>query len=179
MNHIMLDIESLGTRPGCVVMSIGAVAFDHIQGLGPEFYIVINQKSCEAAGLTTDKGTVGWWMRQSPEAQSVLRDSRSGGVTLAEALDQFADYAKQFGPEVRVWGCGANFDNTIVSHLYHAAGKRQPWKYVNDRCYRTLKNLVPLVAMERSGTYHNALDDAKSQAEHAIKILAKLAEYQK
>lgn len=176
MHAVMVDIESLGTRPGCIVLSIGAVAFDHRIGLGTEFYAVINQRSCEDAGLTTDRGTLAWWMRQSAEAQAVLKQSRDGGELLGDALDQFSVYMRQFGPEVRVWGCGSDFDNVIVSHLYHVTGKRQPWKYPNNRCYRTLKNLVPGVEMERGGTYHNALDDAKSQAAHAVRLLAKIAE---
>lgn len=172
----MLDLETLGTRPGCVVLSIGAVSFEYTSGLGEEFYVVINQKSCEAAGLTADRATLGWWMSKSPEAREVLTQSRKGGVPLVEAVEQFTSYVKKFDSEVRVWGCGSDFDNPIVSHLYHVLGKRQPWKYPNNRCYRTLKNLVPAIPMERVGTYHNALDDAKSQALHAIKILGRLGE---
>lgn len=176
MHAVMVDIETLGTRPGCLVLSIGAVAFDHRHGLGHEFYTVINQGSCEAAGLRVDKGTLAWWMRQSPEAQTVLKESRGGGVELQEALAQFTEYLRHFGPEVRVWGNGAAFDNVIISSLYHAVGLRQPWKYINDRCYRTLKSFFPSIQMEREGVYHNALADAKSQAEHAVRILAKIAE---
>ena len=40
--------------------------------------------------------------------------------------------------------------------------------------YRTLKNLLPYIEMERVGEHHNALDDAKSQALHAIKLLKEL-----
>lgn len=176
MHAIMVDIETLGTRPGCLVLSIGAVAFDHRHGLGMEFYTVINQGSCEKAGLRVDKGTLAWWLRQSKDAQEVLQQSREGGVELGEALEQFTEYLRYFGPEVRVWGNGAAFDNVIVSSLYHATGKRQPWKYINDRCYRTLKSLYPSITMDREGVHHNALADAKSQAAHAVKILAKIAE---
>src|SRR6202042_946728 len=99
---------------------------------------VVNQKSCERAGLTTDKGTIGWWMRQSVEAQKVLAESRNGGMQLDAALDAFAEYLKDFSKDVRVWGCGAGFDNVILAQCYTVIGKRLPWKYVNDRCYRTL-----------------------------------------
>lgn len=171
MNHVMLDLETLGTRPGSVILSIGAVAFDHRQGLGEEFYVVIDRASCEAAGLTVDRDTLAWWERQSPEARTVLTQA---GIPLNEALDKFTAYLSQF-KDVRVWGCGATFDNVLISSAYAALGKRQPWRYINDRCYRTLKNLMPAVAMEREGVFHNALADAKSQASHAIRILAVLA----
>jgi hypothetical protein len=48
---------------------------------------------------------------------------------------------------------------------------RLPWKYWRNRCYRTLKNLHPEVPIERTGIYHRALDDARSQAVHAMQLL--------
>lgn len=50
-----------------------------------------------------------------------------------------------------------------------AAGLEQPWAFWNDRCYRTLKARSEL-KIARTGTHHNALDDAKSQALHLITI---------
>jgi inhibitor of KinA sporulation pathway (predicted exonuclease) len=44
-----------------------------------------------------------------------------------------------------------------------------PWKFYNDRCYRTLKAMYPHIKMpKRTGTHHNALDDAISQVNHLI-----------
>lgn len=177
MNHIMLDLETLGTRPGCSIISIGAISFDPgTSSLGGGFYTVVNQKSCERAGLVTDKGTIGWWMRQSDEAKKVLTESRNGGMELDAALDAFSEYLGDFQKDVRIWGCGAGFDNVILAQCYTVTGKRLPWKFINDRCYRTLKAILPAIEMERTGTYHNAFDDAKSQAMHALKIMARIAE---
>lgn len=174
MNHIMLDLETLGTRPGCVIISIGAVSFDPAtQTIGGGFYTVVNQASCEGYGLTTDKGTLAWWFRQGAEAQKVLTESRKGGETLEQALNYFTEYLAEYPKDVRIWGCGSDFDNTIMAHCYAIVGKRQPWKFTNNRCYRTLKAMDPSIEMERSGTYHNAYDDALSQARHACKILNK------
>lgn len=177
MNHIMLDLETLGTRPGCSVISIGAVAFDPgtLTVASDGFYLVVNQKSCEEHGLHVDKGTLGWWMRQSEDAKKVLVESRRGGFPLPDALGMFRDYLSDFKSDVRIWGCGSDFDNAILSHCYVAIGSKQPWKYTSNRCYRTLKSILPSIEMERTGTYHNAFDDAKSQAEHALRIMGRLA----
>ena len=48
------------------------------------------------------------------------------------------------------------------------------WPYRNNRCYRTLKGLLPAIELERSGTHHNALDDAITQARHLQKIVRTL-----
>jgi hypothetical protein len=44
------------------------------------------------------------------------------------------------------------------------------WRSYNGRCYRTVKQQFPDIKLTRFGTYHNALDDAYSQAEHMVQI---------
>jgi exodeoxyribonuclease VIII len=44
------------------------------------------------------------------------------------------------------------------------------WEFWKDKCYRTVKGMYPDVKMERSGTHHNALDDAFYQTLHLIAI---------
>lgn len=171
--NVMLDLETRGQRPGCAILSIGAVAFGPLtQTLGAEFYTVVNTKSCHEAGLQDDESTMVWWRSQAPEAQKVLVDADTGGVALKDALQQFGDWVKQFGgfQRVKVWGNGSDFDNAIMACCYHAVDLPPPWQFWNNRCYRTLKSLVPNVKLKREGTYHNALDDAKSQAKHLCLI---------
>jgi len=47
----------------------------------------------------------------------------------------------------------------------------RPWTPWMDRCYRTMKELIQMPFDERSGSYHNALDDAMYQTKHLLKIL--------
>jgi 3' exoribonuclease, RNase T-like len=182
MQDLMVDLEALGTKPGCVVLSIGAVAFDPTTGqLGPSFYEVVNLASCEAAGLVIDPDTAAWWAKQAPEAKVVLdqADSPILSKTLMHALERFTFYLDTLDPQgrvgygkgVRLWGNGSDFDQPILAAVYHAVGMELPWRFYNNRCYRTLKALVPTVkSVARTGTYHNALDDAVTQALHALRI---------
>lgn len=171
---IMVDLETLGVAPGCVILSIGAVEFDYETGeLGTEFYVEINQQSCVNAGLKTNQSTVDWWKRQSLEAQKVLyATNEDNGTQLSDALTQFKQYLESFNDEnIYIWGNGADFDQPILIAAYNAVNIPQPWGYYSNRCYRTLKNLRPEVPFHRSGTYHNALSDARSQAVHAMALL--------
>ena len=172
MHDVMLDLETLGTRPGCTVLSIGAVAFDAATGLlGPEFHMHITRESCEAAGLLEDTYTLAWWDEQSDAAKQVFKECAQG-ERLFIALGQFGEYLETLGGEqVRVWGNGADFDNAILAHCYAVVGMRTPWAYNKSRCYRTLKSLHPQIEFVSQGVHHNALDDAKSQAMHAMQIL--------
>lgn len=166
----MIDLETRGFKPGCAILSIGAVSFGSL--LGKEFYRVVNTASCHEAGLTDDESTMIWWKKQSKEAAKVVAQSEAGGLPLEEALAELEAFLGGFGiKQVKVWGNGSDFDNAILACAYGAVKKPQPWPFWNNRCYRTLKGLYPQVKLQkRTGTYHNALDDAKTQAEHLIRI---------
>lgn len=168
MLDIMLDLETLGNGPLAAIRAIGAVSFD-LQGIDNDcvFYVKVDLESCIAAGMQMDPATVLWWLGQGDEARAeMIRDK---GLPLAEALDYFDAFVA--GRAVRVWGNGAAFDNVILASAYRLLGRPAPWKFYNDRCYRTVKAMNPDVKLPRSGTHHNALDDAKSQAAHLIEML--------
>lgn len=174
MNNIMVDLETLDNKPSAIILSIGAVAFDPNTGrLGEEFYQVINTDSCRRAGLTESEDTVAWWKQQSEEAKQVLHEAEAEtSCHLLKALIGFKDWLQPFKlSRVKVWGNGSDFDNPILTTAYSKVGMSLPWRFYNNRCYRTLKKLYPTVVFDkREGTYHNALDDAKTQALHAVKI---------
>lgn len=171
MRDVMLDLETFGSRPGSVIVSIGAVKMDLERGLvGEGFYRAIDPVTSQRLGLTLDASTVTWWLGQSePARQAVCNPAAK--VHLAEALRSFTDF---IGTEATIWGNGADFDNVLLAAAYDAAGSVPPWKFWNNRCYRTMKSLFPDVKLERAGTHHNALDDAISQADHLVRIMKAL-----
>lgn len=166
--HIMLDLETLGSTPGSVILSIGACEFADGK-IASEFYRRIDPESCIRAGLHVDIDTVLWWMKQSDDARLELTKV---GDEIEYVLDAFRIWV--FDEKVCcMWGNGAAFDNVLLAEAYRKCGIELPWKYSNDRCYRTIKSLHPEIEIERTGTHHNALEDAKSQALHLMRIFAK------
>lgn len=170
---VMLDLETLGTGANSAIISIGAVRFNvEAKRLGSSFYAVIDRQSCFDLGCTQDRDTLDWWNKQSPEARTVLKVP---GSDVGPVLAEFADWLHV---NEEVWGNGAEFDNAMLAELYRKAnGGRndaQPWKFYNSRCYRTMKAVFPRVTFMRVGTHHNALDDAKSQAIHLMRILDRI-----
>ena len=169
MDQVMVDLETLGNGSNAVIIAIGAVEFEATSGkLGREFYCVVDGQSCVDAGMKVDVSTVMWWMKQDTAARAAFNNA---GEPLPYALQSFAAWLPT---GACVWGNGATFDNVILSNAYRAIDLPQPWPFWGDRCYRTLKNLFPEVPLARTGAHHNALDDAKSQALHAIALLQKL-----
>ena len=164
--HVMLDLETMGTRPDAPIIAIGAVMFDG-NAILDEFYVNVDLESAVHTGrAVVDPKTVLWWMEQGGEARSALRGDREG---ISTALYKFRDWLKPVKPE-GMWGNGASFDNVILSETYLRLDQPPPWPFWVDRCYRTMKNMYPQIEMDRTGVHHNALDDAKSQALHLIKI---------
>ena len=165
VKNVMIDIETLGTRPGDIILSIGAVKFDE-KGLGEEFYLTINPESSKAIGLRAQKSTLEWWDKQAPEAKAA---AFKGEFAIEVALLKFAMWMPP--KEVsRVWGNGANFDNALVAAAYRTNKMDLPWDYWNDRCYRTIAAIFMKTKIERVGTGHHALDDAKTQALRLLKM---------
>jgi hypothetical protein len=173
MPHVMVDLETWGTGPHAVIISIGAVKFDsliHVDSWD-RFQVDIDPNSAIKAGQRADADTLLWWMHadRTQAREAFLAASK---VDLQDALDGFAQWLGR--TDYRVWGNGASFDNVILATAYRLCGIPAPWRFWNDRCYRTMKNMAPEVKMERVGTYHRAVDDAVSQADHLLRIAGAL-----
>lgn len=169
---VMLDLETLGTEPGCVILSIGAVAFSP-SGIGHSYYAVLNVAEQEAVGLVRDPDTEAWWARQTEEARKVFSEPAVPATVGLAGFSQFC-YNLEAGSKLCMWGNGSDFDNPILGKVYDAFGLAKPWKYYRNRCYRTLKSFATDIKLDRSGTHHNALDDAYSQAAHAVALIDNL-----
>jgi exodeoxyribonuclease VIII len=179
MYNIMVDLETLDTSHSAVVLSIGAVAFDPETGtLGEQLYLEMTEDASfqqKVLGRTISADTVMWWMNQNLQAKQVFFDytgaqDKNPRVRTYTALEKFSDFVVKHNAPY-IWGNGADFDNIILGNLYEAAKMTRPWSYSRNRCFRTLKNLgVGPRKYTRYGTHHNALDDAVTQAEHALLI---------
>lgn len=165
MTHIMVDLETLGTAPGCVILSIGAVAFNpESGGMEAEFQCNIVPATCEVFGLKSNPQTVAWWAEQSPEARAALEVDQ---IALSLALARFGDFYSDNGG-THLWGHGGNFDEPVLAAAYLATGMTLPWKYSAARCTRTIYELAGVQPDRGRGTHHNALDDARNQAAAVI-----------
>lgn len=187
MKDWMVDIESLGKRPGCPILSISAVAFDYeadeVDKL-PLYAVVAVQPQLDA-GLKIDGSTLGWWCEQGKAAQNILESSFDRpACTLPEFMDDWRKAAAKRAllKDVRVWGNGAGFDQPIITAALQASGDGDAvfWNFWNEMCYRTLKNMPVLLGqpkpdLPKPGTAHNAMSDAVAQAQGAVILLRRMA----
>jgi len=170
MQHCMIDLETMGNGPNSAIAAIGAVMFDPVSGLGDRFYALVDLETSVSDGGVMDASTVLWWLRQSDAARGAL--VAGDGMSILTALTRFGYWLRSVDDrDLKVWGNGADFDNVILAGAFRRSGFKLPWDFRNNRCFRTLRALSPDVPWERTGTAHNALDDAVSQAQHAVKLM--------
>lgn len=168
--HIMLDLETLGTKHDAVIISIGAVRFTDTEILDT-FHVGVEPATSAPYKLKIDGETVKWWLHPDRgAARASWLDLEK--VDISSALLGFGVWAAEQGAQPTIWGNGSAFDNTILRYSCEAVGIDYPTPFYKDACYRTIKGLVPFIVLERMGEHHNAADDARSQAVHLQKILA-------
>ncbi len=159
--HVMMDLETLGTRAGCAILSVGLVSFTMGGRIGPGWHANISTESCVAAGLHIDPKTQAWWEAQSQEARDALLVDQ---VPLADAVNE-AHYRFRQSGALCVWSQGAGFDAVIWEEACRQLGVTVPWRFYNVRDTRTIYALASVRGDDvlREGTHHNALDDARHQ----------------
>ena len=174
MQDVMLDLETLDTKPTAVVLAIGAVFFDPKTGeLGQRFYqeLANDVESQLAMGRTMSYKTIQWWMKQGDKARELFNplENNSAPRTL-HTLNLFQNFLGPLKPNI--WGNGSDFDNMLLASLYESYNTPVPWQFYRNRCYRTIKqSFYGIAPLKREGTHHNALDDAVTQATHLMEIM--------
>lgn len=168
INNVMIDLETMGVGVHAPLFQIGAVTFG-AAGVVDEFKV--NVDLVEVLLLTNKEvqyDTVDWWRQQElPNREDVTR--------LDDALREFSSWMESLTHQnSAIWANSPSFDCVILADHYHQVGRSAPWSYKQERDMRTLidikdpdHKLKPVM----DGTVHDALDDARYQAEWVRKIL--------
>ncbi len=106
LTHIMLDLETLGTKPGCKVLSIGACVFMP-PWIGDTFYVAMDLETIPG---TIEMGTFKWWLKQSDDAR---RAAFFGTENHKDAMQNFTSWVRTKTP-VNIWADPVDFDLPIL-----------------------------------------------------------------
>jgi hypothetical protein len=160
---LMIDIETLGTATDAVILSIGIVPFEPkpdgeiYESKGRQIFVTPDSQ--KSRSVTT--GTVGWWLRQSSDAQKRMANGMDRAVSLTYALEMldtapmyFFNCHRDYHPlsstdENRgwnridqVWANGTTFDISNLATAYESQGRVPIWAkdggFRKVRCQRTL-----------------------------------------
>lgn len=178
MNHLMIDIETLGVGVNAVITSISAVQFDLATGeTGKEFHKPVSIQSCLDAGLEIEAGTLLWWMGNADDERGRFIQDQKEAVSLTTALmdlnsfmvTTFTNKVK----DIKVWGNGATFDISKIENAAYRDKTKLAWDSKNaPRDVRTLVDFNPVVKdlTEFVGTRHFGIDDCKHQIRYCCEI---------
>jgi len=154
--NVMIDIETLGTKPGSAVLEIAAATFEQ-EGGGPLewFAVEIDLLSCLACGLTVDTGTAAWHL-----AQGYTGNLR--GQPLAEAVMRLHVWMRDKAAIATVWAWGMDFERSMIEAACAAVQSALPWHYYQGADARTIWN-VAFPGGKAAKRKHRAADDVAAQ----------------
>jgi hypothetical protein len=174
---VMIDLETLGTRPDAAIISIGAATFDRKTGeIFERFHVRV---SPDLDKYSVDLSTIRWWLTQSEEARQSLAQEV---IPLADGLVSLRRWwANAARPEACVWAFPATFDLPILenamreefsSHMW----SKTMWKYDATRDMRTLCDLASITKEQRvkPKLAHDALSDCEAQIATLVLAMEKL-----
>ena len=168
--HVMVDIETLGTKSLSTIFQISAVAFKMETGeVVHAFDAVANIEKNKS--MVVDGSTILWWLKTDAELLKKLLVEKKSAFSSEDILKKFHAWLKDLTGEygfknVYLWGNGPLFDNKMIQAQFENIGLDYPIFYRNDRCLRTLVE----VACDKLGVDEFALKDqvkAQVQGFHA------------
>ncbi len=159
---VMLDLETLGTRPDCVILTLGAVKFNPytIEAPGPGLYIRPDADEQIARGREVQDDTVQWWMRQAGD----VREEALGTEGRVPVEQMYRELNKFLVGVDNIWAQGPVFDIAILENLYRQYGWPTPWQFWQINDSRTLFKVHGDPREKNKAGLHNALEDCVSQA---------------
>ncbi len=170
---VMLDLETLGTRPDCVIMTLGAVKFDPYdpdREFGSGIYLKMDLEEQLTMGRTVDDSTIEWWARQDARVRTEAWEGgdRSSVEDLKRELNRFLVGVDD------IWSQGPVFDIAILEDLYRSQKWGFPWHFWQIRDSRTLFKVTGYQLDIKREQAHNALIDCVYQAQAVQSIYKKL-----
>ena len=177
MRHVMIDLETMSTRPDAVILEIAAVPFSLEKDIvyhEEAFQRHVTIDSCLDAGLHLSGGTVAWWLEQSEEARRAIVIGQRSGIPIGEALELLYRWFQLYDDLEGVWSHGATFDLPILDYAFKTIrGSSPPWPYSITRDTRTAAWMATnkYLRADRGAGVHLALADAIFQAEAMIKTV--------
>ena len=160
---VMLDIETLSTRPWSVILTLGAVKFDpwaddvdQTKGL----YVRPDVNEQLSMDRHVQDETVTWWSTQTEEVREEAL-GEDGRISIDEMLDQLNRFLVGAN---NIWCQGPAFDIVILEDLYRQVGRPTPWQFWQIRDSRTLFSVHGDPREKNRHGAHNALIDCYYQA---------------
>lgn len=179
ISDIMVDIETLGTKYGSVILSVGIIGF---QLYNSKFdlkkkQIFLNYKKSTEYGFSIDNSTLKWWHGADRKSvfENLIKNCNSNGIDpkdLPSSIESFINDNKT-NSSVRWWAHSPSFDLHLLNAYYEKFGANTPWKHYTSFDTRTLY-LIGNGRPINIGNGHDSLSDAENQVNYCHTSISKL-----
>jgi len=194
--HLLIDMETLGTRPNSVILSLACVQFtldsmcefDDLVKSG--FYIKFDSiEQIKKYKRNVEVDTMEWWRKQGDSAKSITKPSKHD-VSVEQGLRLFSKFVgtTQYSYNNSfVWSRGIAFDGPILTSLYDNVANTISMP-INTWMLRDVRTFVDVLesSIDGFGRYkdlgiptavtHNALHDVCMDVMRIQKIYAGIME---
>ena len=167
MNNVMIDIETLSTKPNAKILSIAAIRFDPNLPIHDinyyfennlTFYKKINLNSLNIGKWDVDQNTLNWWKKQKKEVyDEAFNGTRTNITQILLELKTFINY------DDIIWANSPSFDCVILKNTFNTFNQQIPWHWWNQRDLRTALHLAKINSKKEQENInfiqHNPLHD--------------------
>lgn len=176
---LMLDLETLGTKPDCVVLSVAIRSFSLAQECVPvedvHFCKHIDALSSLFCGREIDQKTLEWWRADDrKDARQDIVDGQLHAEHFTEVMITVYGMLRRLTEryDLRIWGRGVNtFDASILDSCMRLACERAgvkydcPWKFWQLVDLRSVDFFARECGVPKSDelTPHDAMSDVEKQ----------------
>ena len=187
INLLVIDLETIGTKPGCIVTEVGAALFSANPFIAGtlELNEEIDYASSKRAGFKADKKTVAWWADKLSLPAAARKDyeryfanhwmaARSVKASISNISMFYNKVMERIpaGEKLYLVGNDIDFDKSILEHYFAATCTPIPWHYRDWLSLPTVVWLVEIITgidikkviRSKWPTTHMALDDARQEA---------------
>jgi hypothetical protein len=154
-NHLFIDLEALGQKPGCAPIELGAVVFHPETGaIADEFHRIIHPH----AALKGERETLDWHAERGSYPFTPAR------YIAAEKLNHvIADFLSWLPEQYEaVWSWGATYDFPVLDAALAVIGEKAPWHYAQQQCARTAWKIAFGPNRKHAPRPHHALEDCRA-----------------
>lgn len=169
-NHVMIDIEALGRRPGCAIFQISAQVFNpHTGELGTAF----NAYAKPDFPFTIDPATLAWHKDEGTFPHGNLQKP------LAVVFFEFSKFISDLPKPALFWAWGGeSYDFPILQAAFDAYLMTTPWNHWETRCARTFFKTVFGDKAEATPKNHDAAEDVRAQIKDLLRAFEALKQPQ-
>jgi hypothetical protein len=178
----MIDVETLGSRAGCVMTEFAGLAFNMSDDAVDALYVNIDLQSSLDQQFFVEASTLKWWVStHSGMLAEVLTSKNSVHPRdFCESLKTWwIDVSHE---DTLVWANGTHFDVAIVEAYFARNLLSLPWRYNKARDYRTIAHPlfdgIDLGLDDSQFTVHDPVQDCERQVAKLKAMWARLTAFE-